>query len=69
MVTANQIGESVVYALMIAVIFSFLWPILPKQGVFASLSWQLKAAIIVFSGLVVIGPGQVAYDFITDSGW
>lgn len=69
MVTANQIGGSVVYALMIGVIFSFLWPILPKEGLFASLSWQLKAAVVLFSGLVVIGPGQVAYDLITDSGW
>jgi len=69
MATANQIGESVVYSLLIVVAFSFLWPLLPKEGLFASLSWQLKAAIILFSGFVVIGPGQVAYDFITDSGW
>ena len=69
MVSANQIGESIIYPVLIVTVFSFLWPILPKEGLFSPLSWQLKAAIIFFSGLVVIGPGQVAYDLITDSRW
>jgi hypothetical protein len=69
MVTYNQIGGSIVYAFFIVIVFYFLWPILPKEGIFGPLSWQLKAAIIFFSWLVVIGPGRVAYDLITDSSW
>jgi hypothetical protein len=67
MVSGKQIGLSLVYALVLVMVFSFLWPYLPKEGIFGSLSWQVKAAVGLISGLLVIGPGRVAWDFLMDS--
>ncbi|WP_152422367.1 hypothetical protein [Halorubrum californiense] len=68
MVTGQQIGGSLLSVLVFITVFAFLWPYLPKEGVFGSLSWQLKAAVVLISGFLVIGPGQVAWDILTDSG-
>jgi hypothetical protein len=69
MISPSTIAKSIGSALLLALIFSFIWPLLPKEGVFSGLSWQLRAAVIAICGLIVIGPGQVAYDMVTDSGF
>jgi hypothetical protein len=68
MISPSKIAKSAIGAAIFAIIFSYLWPLLPKTGVFSSLSWQLQTAVVILCGLVVIGPGQVAYEIITDSG-
>lgn len=69
MATGKQIGQSLLFSLVLVIVFAFLWPYLPKEGAFGSLSWQLKAAIVVISGFLVIGPGRVAWEMMTDSGF
>jgi hypothetical protein len=69
MVSASEIGQSVILSVLLIIIFAQFWPLLPKQGLFSDLSWQLKTAVIIISGLLVIGPGQVAWEMITDSGY
>ena len=69
MVSAQDIGASLISAVVLVVILSAFWPLLPTSGAFSSISWQLRAVIISVAVLIVVGPGQVAYDLITDSGW
>lgn len=69
MATGPQIGSSLLFAFVLVSIFSSFWPELPKNGVFGGLSWQVKSAVVIISGLLVIGPGRVAKDLLTDSGW
>lgn len=66
MVTGPQIGRSLLFAFVLVVVFSFLWPELPKRGIFGGLSWQIKSVVVIISGLLVIGPGRVAKDLLTD---
>jgi len=67
MVTGEQIGRSLLYAFVFITVFAFLWPYLPKEGIFGSLSWEIKAVVVLISGSLVIGPGQVALDILTGS--
>jgi hypothetical protein len=69
MVTASEIGKSVIGSILLVIIFAYLWPHLPKEGIWRGLSWQIKAAVVFISGMLVIGPGRVALEMVTDSGW
>jgi uncharacterized membrane protein YjjB (DUF3815 family) len=69
MASAQDIGKSLIFAVALVVILSALWPLFPTSGPFSSISWQLRAVLILVAALIVVGPGQVAYDIITDSDW
>lgn len=69
MVSANEVGWSVLYVLTVAIILTIIWPYLPTTGAFSQLRWELKAVAVVVLGFLVIGPGRVAYDLIVDDGY
>lgn len=67
MISPSKIVGSVLGALVVALILSYLWPLMPKTGSFSNLSWQLRTGAVVICGSLVVGPGRVAYEMITDS--
>ena len=69
MANATKIGQSIVGSFLLVVIFSKFWPHLPKEGSLGVVSWGLLAVVGVISGWIVIGPGQVALEMFTDSGF
>lgn len=69
MVSPEEVGRTVLVAILVVVILSYLWPHMPTIGAFSDVTWQLEAVAAVILGFIVIGPGRVAYDLIVDSGF
>ncbi|TKR25755.1 hypothetical protein [Natronomonas salsuginis] len=69
MSTASEIGKSVIGSVLLVIIFAYLWSYLPKEGIWGGLSWEIKAVVVFISGMLVIGPGKVALEMVTDSRW
>lgn len=70
MVTPKQVGKSVIFAVVLLLILQELWPYLPKKGFLSPITWQLQAVSAVVIGLIVVGPGRVAWDILMDNdGW
>jgi len=69
MVSHRDIGESVLYVVVVALVLGALWPYMPKTGPVSELTWTMKAVAAVVLGFIVIGPGRVAWDMLVDDGW
>lgn len=66
MISPKEIGASIVSAVLLLVIFSHLWPLLPKEGMFSDISFGLMAVVGVVAGLIVIGPGKIGMSILSE---
>lgn len=66
MVEPEDIGRSVLAALILSAIAGAFWPYIPKTGTFGSLSLGLKGVLAFLIGAVVVGAAQVGLSLLSE---
>lgn len=69
MVSLYDLGMNFLFVSTVVVILSVLFQYMPTVGLLSELTWQLKTAAVFILGVIVIGPGRVAYDLVVDRGF